>query len=106
MTQVGSKAVSSHILAGAVKGIPKYKNPENEKYINPGSFKTAVAEDPKDESDPDNYDDEYVPTLREEVAMLHWALWNQRNFMRLKEIVLKEKHERDIFNLKQQLTSN
>lgn len=26
--------------------------------------------------------------------------------MRLKEIVLKEKHERDIFNLKQQLTSN
>jgi len=35
MTSVGAKAVSSHILAGAVRGIPKYKNPDNERYINP-----------------------------------------------------------------------
>lgn len=106
MAAVGAKAVSSHILAGAIKGIPKYKNPDNEKYINPWAVWGGIAEDPHEESEPDNYDDEHVPTLWEEVAQLHRALWNQRNFMRLKEIVLKEKHERDIFNLKQQLTSN
>jgi len=76
MTSVGAKAVSSHILAGAVRGIPKYKNPDNERYINPWSIKGATAEDPREESDPDNYDDEHVPTLWEEVAMLHWALRN------------------------------
>lgn len=48
----------------------------------------------------------YMPSAREELLQLHRALRNQKNFMRMKEIMLKEKHEREIFNLKQQLTSN
>ena len=47
----------------------------------------------------------YIQSAREELLQLHRALWNQKNFMKMKEIVLKEKHERVIFNLKQQLTS-
>ena len=101
---LGSKMLASQILSGALKGMPKYKNPDNEKYIEPnvmnwkGGKSGGIAEE--NDSDPDNYDDVNVPTLWEEVAMLHWALRNQRNFMRLKEIVLKEKHEWEIFNLK------
>jgi hypothetical protein len=48
----------------------------------------------------------YMPSAREEILQLHRALRNQKNFMRMKEIMMKEKHEREIFNLKQQLTSN
>ena len=47
----------------------------------------------------------YIPSAREELLQLHRALRNQKNFMKMKEIVMKEKHERVIFNLKQQLTS-
>ncbi len=43
MVQVGSKAVTSHILAGAIGGIPKYKNLENEKYINPTLYSNIVG---------------------------------------------------------------
>ena len=48
----------------------------------------------------------YMPSAREEILQLHRALRNQKNYMRMKEIMMKEKHEREIFNLKQQLTSN
>ena len=48
----------------------------------------------------------YIQSAREELLQLHRALRNQKNFMKMKEIVLKEKYERVIFNLKQQLTSN
>jgi hypothetical protein len=48
----------------------------------------------------------YMPSVREELLQWYRALRNQKNFMRMKEIMMKEKHEREIFNLKQQLTSN
>ena len=48
----------------------------------------------------------YMPSVREELVTLRKALRNQKTFMRLKEVMMKEKHEREIFNLKQQLTSN
>lgn len=47
-----------------------------------------------------------MPTVREELVTLRKALRNQKTFMRLKEVKMKERHEREIFNLKQQLTSN
>lgn len=48
----------------------------------------------------------YMPSVREELVHLRRALRNQKTFMRMKEVVMKEKHAREIFNLKQQLTSN
>ena len=61
-----------------------------------------------DNDDDTNYGsyEPYMPSAREEIVQLHRALRNQKNFMRMKEIMMKEKHEREIFNLKQQLTSN
>lgn len=60
---------------------------------------------------PEDYEDygeyyPYMPSAREELIQLHRALRNQKNFMRMKEMMMKEKHEREMFNLKQQLTSN
>ena len=48
----------------------------------------------------------YIPSAKEELLQLLRAFRNQKNFMKMKEIVMKEKQELDIFNLKQQLTSN
>ena len=64
--------------------------------------------DREDEKSDTNYGEfePYIPSAREELLQLHRALRNQKNFMKMKEIIMKEKHEREIFNLKQQLTSN
>jgi hypothetical protein len=72
---LSSKMLSSQILSGALKGMPKYKNIHNEKYIEPNISNQrranggGIAEEY--DTDPDNYDDLNIPTLREEVAMLH-----------------------------------
>ena len=104
--ELATKAVASHLITGAVKGVPKYRNPDNAKYLGLNAGRRVGGEQDDDEAEVDNFDDDQVPTMVEEIAMLHRALRNQRNFMRMKEFVLREKHEREIFNLKQQLTSN
>lgn len=72
-----------------------------------GHISEIKERDEDDESDTDyGAFEPYIPSAREELLQLHRALRNQKNFMKMKEIMMKEKHEREVYNLKQQLTSN
>lgn len=94
--------------------IPRPKEPEiklNSSNVDYEPKSNNISEirdrDEHDKSDTDYGEVEpYIPSAREELLQLHRALRNQKNFMKMKEIIMKEKHEREIFNLKQQLTSN
>lgn len=94
--------------------VPRPKEPEvkvnNSNYdYEPKSNNISEIRDRDDNDKSDtNYGEvePYIPSAREELLQLHRALRNQKNFMKMKEVAMKEKHEREIFNLKQQLTSN
>ena len=95
------------------KGVSMVKSEDPEvklDFENDSNYSREVSNYRQGESEKDdtNYGayEPYMPSAREELLQLHRALRNQKNFMRMKEIMVKEKHEREIFNLKQQLTSN
>jgi len=95
------------------KGVSMVKSEDPEvklDFENDSNYSKEVSNYRQGESEKDdtNYGayEPYMPSAREELVQLHRALRNQKNFMRMKEIMVKEKHEREIFNLKQQLTSN
>lgn len=94
------------------KGIPVFKPMDKEVKldVDQDSDYSYSYENFKDDNQSQKEDygayEPYMPSAREELVQLHRALRNQKNFMRMKEVMMKEKHEREIFNLKQQLTSN
>ena len=99
------------------KGIPATKPPEPEVKLNTSGTEQDQKSNDKvsefidkeeDEESDTNYGvhEPYIPSAKEEILQLLQALRRQKNMMRMKEVLMKEKHEREIQNLKQQLTSN
>ena len=92
------------------KGIQVPKQEDREVKLDLDGESEYSIEDYKRRDDQSDTDygayEPYLPSAREELLQLHRALRNQKNFMRMKEIMMKEKHERELYNLKQQLTSN